>query len=122
MRAVVDAVMATVFVLTIAACTLTAPVTCAPDVFDVPPRLTCDDAVNAARPQLATLTDIAAVEFSHQTCRDNERCAFPDDAAGSVVATLNDGRKYGIFVSIDDGGRVLAEEPTLLTPEPQPVP
>ena len=119
MRAVVFAAL---IGLTVAACSLTAPVTCSAGTFDAPPRLTCDDAVNAARPQLATLTDVAAVEFSYQTCRDNERCAFADDAAGNVVATLADGRMFGVFVSIDDGARVVAEQPRLLTPEPQPVP
>ncbi len=122
MRAVVDAAMAAAIGLAIAACALTSPVTCAADAFDAPPRLTCDTAVNAARPQLATLTGVVDVEFSYQTCRDTERCAFPDDAAGNVVATLDDGRRFGVFVSIDDGGRVVAGQPTLLTPEPQPVP
>jgi hypothetical protein len=119
MRAVIFAAL---IGLTVAACTLTAPVTCSADTLVAPPRLTCDQAVNAARPQLATLTDVAAVEFSYQTCRDNERCAFPDDAAGNVVATLADGRRFAVFVSIDDAGRILAEQPRLLTPEPQPVP
>ena len=104
----------------LAACSLTSPVICAADAFDAPARLTCDTAVNAARPQLATLTDVATVEFSYQTCRDTERCAFPDDAAGDVIATLGDGRRFAVFVSIDAGGRVVAEQPRLLTPPPQP--
>ena len=102
-------------------CLPSVPVTCVPDEFDAP-RLTCDAAVNAAMPLFGTLSGVTGLEFHHQVCRDNARCAFPDDAAGDVIAELADGRRFAVFVSIDAGGRLVPDQLRLLTPEPQPVP
>ena len=76
----------------------------------------------AARPRLSGVTGIATLSFEDAICPPNARCRFPDGASGTVIATLDDGREVGVFVGVDPNGAVLAEQPRLLTPEPQPVP
>ena len=121
MRGVARLLCAGLFATGIGGCLGSVPVTCIPDEL-VAPRLTCDAAVNAAMPLFGTLSGVVGLEFKHQVCRDDARCAFPDDAAGDVVAELSDGRRFAVFVSIDAGGRLVPDQLRLLTPEPQPVP
>ena len=112
---------AAVLAIVIAApgCAIADPATC-PEALDPPAMLTCDAAVSAARQRLSNVAGVTALRFEYASCPPNARCRYPDGANGNVIATLDDGREVGVFVGVDPAGVLLAEEPRLLTPEPQP--
>jgi hypothetical protein len=110
-----------ILAVAIGACAISAPVTCPLETFDPPAPLTCEAAVDAARQQLASVSGVTGLRFEYSRCPPNARCVFPDGATGNVIATLSDGRELGLFVGIDPDGLVQADEPRLLTPEPQPL-
>ena len=114
--------LAVVWVVSVAACAYTEPVTCPDEALFSAPALTCEAAVTAARPRLSGTTGITALSFDYAICPPDARCRFPSGASGTVVATLDDGRRVGVFVGIDPNGAVLTEPPRLLTPPPQPMP
>jgi hypothetical protein len=108
--------------MALAACAAAAPVACELIDLDSPP-LTCDAAVSAARPRLATTIGVTELRFQDEECApDAARCPFLFGTAGNVIATLGDGREVAIFVSVDDEGSLHAEEPRAFVGEERPTP
>ena len=122
MRSAARLALALVFIASAAGCAFTEPVTCPDEALFSAPALTCEAAVAAARPKLSGTTGITALSFDYAICPPDARCRFPGGASGTVVATLEDGRRVGVFVGVDPNGAVLTEPPRLLTPPPQPMP
>jgi hypothetical protein len=114
--------VALVFVASAAGCAFNEPVTCPDEALFSAPALACEAAVDAARPRLSGTSGITALSFDYAMCPPDARCRFPDGASGTVVATLEDGRRVGVFVGVDPNGAMLTEPPRLLTPPPQPMP
>jgi len=102
-------------------CDLNAPVSCEEVERDPPPSLSCDAAVNGARPQFAGLAGLTAVRFQYDECAPNAaNCAFLFGTAGNVIAQLVDGRELAMFVSIDEDGAIRVQPARPFTPESQP--
>ncbi len=114
--------LALVLMATAAGCAFTEPVTCPDEALFAAPALTCEAAVAAARPRLSGTAGITELSFDYAICPPDARCRFPAGASGMVVATLEDGRRIGVFVGVDPNGAMLAEQARLLTPPPQPMP
>jgi hypothetical protein len=105
----------------VSGCAATAPVTCAEDVFEPgPPELTCDEAIDAARPALA-LAGVTSLHFQRgYPCPTGWRCAPPSSAVGYVIARLVDGEARFVQVAVEPGGRVVAEAPMAMPTIPAP--
>jgi len=98
-------------IVALAACTATAPATCADEDFDRPPALTCDAAIGAARERLASVRGVTELRFGHDHCAPGDRCPFIPGEVGGVTATLADGDQLYVYVRIGPEGVVEADAP-----------
>ena len=106
----------------LAGCADAAPVACELIDLDSPP-LTCDAAIDAARPRLVTTIGVTELRFEYDECAPNAaRCPFLFGTAGNVIATLGNGREVAVFVSVDDDGTLRADEPRAFVGEERPTP
>ena len=113
MRASVASLLAATI---LSACGTLAPATCDSSGLAGVARLSCDQAIAAARAQYATTPEISELVVQYgKLCPPNARCVAPTGDIATVIAILEDESELYVTVTIGPDGTVSADPP-------QPVP